>query len=260
MKRRLERLWQLAREVADHDAPGAASAMAFHAFFSLMPLVALIGWASGKLVEARPPGLDAVLRFTPRYVANIADSELTRLSATGDAVLAPLSAIGFLWLSSGGVDEAMKWFERLFGAPPRRWYLRRAVALGFVIAAIVTVAASAAVALMATAAGDVATRAAALLVPLMSLWVLVGGFFRVATARREGVQRRGFRGAAVTVAAWIVVSLMFSLYVREIANYSQFYGGLAAVAVLLVWLWLMALSLLLGGEVNARLEGARGGA
>src|SRR5438309_656051 len=89
---------------------------------------------------------------------------------------------------------------------------------------------------------------------LMPLIALIGcGFFRFATSRRDGVQRRGFLGAIVTIVAWVVVSLLFSFYVREIGSYSRFYGSLAAVAVLLVWLWLMAVSLLVGGEVNARI-------
>ena len=36
--------------------------------------------------------------------------------------------------------------------------------------------------------------------------------------------------------------------------YSAYYGGLGAVAVLMVWLWLMSACILLGAELNAQLE------
>ncbi len=251
------RVLAFARALDEHDAPGAASAMAFHAFFSLMPLIALIGWSSHRVLRSNAGVLDAVLRFTPRSVATLADSELLRLSASGEAVLAPVSAVSFLWLASGGVAVAMKEFEKMLGAPPRRWLVRRAMALGFVLLAVLTVALGAMAALLSSWAGSAAARVAAMIVPFLALWLLVAGFFRLATARRVGVRGRGFLGAMVTIAAWVVVSATFSLYVREIANYSRFYGSLAAVAVLLVWLWLMALSLLVGAEVNARIEGSR---
>ena len=50
---------------------------------------------------------------------------------------------------------------------------------------------------------------------------------------------------------------MFEAYALSIADYALYYGSLAAVAVLLVWLYLTSLSLVLGAEMNAQLEGLR---
>ena len=94
-------------------------------------------------------------------------------------------------------------------------------------------------------------------IPLIGLWLMVGIFFRYATRRHEGLLRRGFRGAMVTMVLWAVESILFSYFVAEVARYTEFYGGLATVAVLLAWLWLMSFSLIIGGEVNARIEGVR---
>jgi len=56
---------------------------------------------------------------------------------------------------------------------------------------------------------------------------------------------------------WLVISSVFGLYVKSLAEYAVFYGSLAAVAVLLVWLWLTSLAILVGAELNAQLEGLR---
>jgi membrane protein len=56
---------------------------------------------------------------------------------------------------------------------------------------------------------------------------------------------------------WLAVSWAFGNYVISLAEYAVYYGSLAAVAVLLLWLYLTSLSLLLGAEVNAILEGVR---
>jgi membrane protein len=61
--------------------------------------------------------------------------------------------------------------------------------------------------------------------------------------------------AAVT--CWLVMSWAFGVYAASIANYALFYGSLAAVAVLLVWLYLTSMCLMVGVEINAMLEGRR---
>jgi membrane protein len=55
----------------------------------------------------------------------------------------------------------------------------------------------------------------------------------------------------------VLVTYGFAAYVRTLADDALFYGSAAAVATLLVWLYLSSLALLVGAEVNAQLEGVR---
>lgn len=71
------------------------------------------------------------------------------------------------------------------------------------------------------------------------------------------MRRRLLPGGVVTVALWAAASAGFSYYVARFARYATFYGSLATVAIVLFWLWLLSLALLVGGEVNAQLEGVR---
>lgn len=94
----------------------------------------------------------------------------------------------------------------------------------------------------------------------LSLVGAVGGlcaFYRLAVSHAGRVRRRVLPGALLAVALWIAVSWGFSIYLRTLASYAVYYGSLAAVAVLLVWLWLVCLALLAGAELNAQLEGLR---
>ncbi len=83
----------------------------------------------------------------------------------------------------------------------------------------------------------------------------LAAFYRYAVEHPGGVRRRAWPGAIVAMGAWLVVSWGFGNYVISLGKYAVYYGSLAAVAVLLVWLWLTSLALLLGAEVNAQLEG-----
>ncbi len=85
----------------------------------------------------------------------------------------------------------------------------------------------------------------------------LAAFYRYAVEHPPAVRRRYWPGACVALSAWLAVSWAFGNYVISLGKYALFYGGLAAVAVLMVWLYLTSLSLLLGAEVNAQLEGVR---
>jgi membrane protein len=65
-------------------------------------------------------------------------------------------------------------------------------------------------------------------------------------------------GAAVGVGLWIVLSLGFSIYVRNFSSYGAVYGAFAAAIILLLWLYLSANAFLFGAELNAELERSAG--
>jgi membrane protein len=80
-------------------------------------------------------------------------------------------------------------------------------------------------------------------------------FYRYAVEHPEGIRRRAWPGALAALGTWLAVSWVFGNYVTSLGKYAVYYGSLAAVAVLLVWLYLTSLALLLGAEVNAILDG-----
>ena len=64
-------------------------------------------------------------------------------------------------------------------------------------------------------------------------------------------------GAVVAVVVWLLASGLFALYVSMFSSYNKAWGSLAAVIIMLTWLWLSALALLFGAEVNAEAERSR---
>ena len=61
-------------------------------------------------------------------------------------------------------------------------------------------------------------------------------------------------GGAIAVAAWVIVSVGFEIWVNEFATYDDMYGALGTTIAGLVWLWLTNLTLLMGVELDAALE------
>jgi membrane protein len=61
-------------------------------------------------------------------------------------------------------------------------------------------------------------------------------------------------GGLVGAALWIGGSVGFGYYASNFGNYGKTYGTLSGVIILIFWLFLSALSVLIGGELNAELE------
>jgi membrane protein len=61
-------------------------------------------------------------------------------------------------------------------------------------------------------------------------------------------------GALLATVIWMATSGLFALYTATFDSYNKTWGSLSAVIVTLVWLWLTALALLLGAELNAEAE------
>ena len=70
--------------------------------------------------------------------------------------------------------------------------------------------------------------------------------------RREWTWRSSLPGAAVATGLWFVSTLVFGVYVTRFANYSRVYGPVGAAIALMFWLYLIALSVLIGAEYNAQ--------
>lgn len=249
------------------DVLRAASAMAFDLFLAAIPLLALAGWMFGNFVRSgsAAEALSLLLDTTPTAVRSIAEEHLGQ---SRPSAFTPLALLGSLWLSSSAAATCMALLEARGHTQPRPWWTRRLLAMGCVLVGIVVFGAGSALSLrfvggpvaMLEALGGARvaawTRYALGLSLLYTLVVLLlAMFMRIAVRRPNLRRRRVFPGAILGGVLCAVASVAFTFYASRIARFALYYGGLAAVAVTLVWLWLMCLFILVGAELNLVLEG-----
>jgi membrane protein len=63
-------------------------------------------------------------------------------------------------------------------------------------------------------------------------------------------------GSIVATTLWLLGSLAFRFYVVNFGSYNETYGAIGGVMVLLLWLYLSALVVIVGAEMNAEIEHA----
>lgn len=89
---------------------------------------------------------------------------------------------------------------------------------------------------------------------LTGVSVTLAVIYRYAPDREDPQIRWVSVGAVTATILWLLASLEFSIYVDNFSSYSNTYGTLAGVVVLLLWLWITNFLVLLGAEVNAEAE------
>ena len=95
--------------------------------------------------------------------------------------------------------------------------------------------------------------------PLLIVWLLLA--FATVFYLGPNVDHPSWRflslGTAISVIVWLLASAGFALYVSQFSSYNKAWGSLAAVIIMLTWLWISGLALLFGAEVNAEAERSR---
>ncbi len=95
-------------------------------------------------------------------------------------------------------------------------------------------------------------------------WLVILGFyfFGISCIYFFGSNRaQKFRffsaGSSLASLASIVISLGFAFYVNNFASYNKLYGSLGILIVLMLWMYLNALALLIGYDLNASIKEAK---
>jgi membrane protein len=257
------------------DMPLIASAVAYSSFFAI-PSVLLLAVGLFTLVASPDTIGELVDRFgtfMPTEATTLLDDSLRRLDerpSTGILV----TIVGFVlavWASTSAMTTYMTALDRAYGRDDTRSFVRKRL-----VALLLVGALGAAVLLVGLLLifgphlerylGDLLGIETALAWLWWTLqWpLLFGGLlaaFAVLHYFGPDVEHRRWQlvtpGSVVAVLGWLVASGGFAVYTSLFGSYNKAWGSLAAVIVTLTWLWLTAMALLFGGEVNAEVERRR---
>jgi membrane protein len=89
---------------------------------------------------------------------------------------------------------------------------------------------------------------------LLTVGVSLAFLYRYGPSRNDAQWRWVSWGSIIAAVFWIGASMLFSWYVATFDSYNRVYGSLGAGIGFMVWLWISAVIILLGGEVNAEME------
>jgi membrane protein len=260
---------------ASHDhVTSIAAALAYYAFLAipsaLLVAVGIFGLFAGPdTVNALVDKLGTIM---PREATDLISESLDRLTQRQASATALVGIGGVLavWAVGSAMQNVMWALNTVFGRDETRGFARRrlvawAMALfalvGFALAFGLLVLGSALSSWIGSAVNEKGLVTAVWWTaqwPLLIFGLLLA--YAGILSLGPNVQRRwrlvSF-GSLVAVVVWLLASSAFAVYVSQFGSYNKTWGVLAAVVVLLTWLWLSAVALLLGAEIEAEAEGRR---
>ena len=246
-----------------------SAGVAFYAFLSIFPalIAAVMTWglvADPAQMREQVEGLTGALPASSRklILAQIDNVASTSTSSLGIGLVVTLALA--LWSASGGVSNLMTAINLAYDEEDNRGFIKKKLlALGLTLAAIVfMLLALGLVAVVPAIFSAIGIPTAWLVIFQVLRWVLVvvlvgaalAVLYRLAPDRDAPQMKWVSIGAVVATVLWVIASLAFSLYVSNFGSYDKTYGTLAAVVVLLMWLWITSYAVLLGAEINAESE------
>ena len=87
----------------------------------------------------------------------------------------------------------------------------------------------------------------------MVLLVMVLVIYKISISKKVTLKSI-LPGAIITVFSSLILSKRFNIYINNFSRYSKIYGSIGSIFVLVIWINMISLILLLGGQVNAILE------
>lgn len=257
------------KSVSDDRILAEAAGVTYYALLAIFPAIAALVSIYGMFADPAEIAstLDGVKGILPGGAIDVVREQLTRIAAQPRSTLGLGAIFGLLvalWSANAGIKALFDALNVVYGEKEKRGFFAvNATSLAFTIAAIgfLLIAIGAIAGLPAILKhlplGHVLEWIISLLrwpLLLASVVVALAFIYRYGPSRDRPKWKWVTWGSAIAGVLWLGVSALFSWYAANFGSYNETYGSLGAVIGFMTWLWISAIVILLGGEINAEME------
>jgi len=257
---------QLSGRLREHNLTLVSAGVAFYAFLAFIPTLIVIVTVYGLV--AKPADIqrqvhdfakalpDEVQKFIQQQITSIGHAGGTRVSVA--LVIAVALA---LWSASGGMAALVTGVNVARDQTEPKSFVKKrgkalALTLGAIVLLVVMIFLIAAVpSILAQVGLGTAGRVVVDIVrwPVLAIVIVLGlgVLYHLAVGGPEEARFRVVTpGALVATLLWLIASGLFAVYTANFASYSKTYGSLASIVVVLLWLYVSAIAVLIGAEID----------
>ena len=264
-------LTRTVKEFVADNGLGLAAQLAYYFFFSLFPAVLVgLAFASFFPLEHFVDRMVATLGgVVPGDIIRIVQDQVRKISEGNNGGLLTFGVLAALWSSSAAVMGLIDALNHAYDIEEGRpWWKVRLLSLGLTLGLAAFILIAFALVLVGPTAAEYIARVTGLgpvfawtwkilQWPVVLALVSIGAglvYYFAPDAEQEWVWVTP--GAILAAIIWLAASLGFKFYVANFATYTETYGAIGGVMVLLLWFYLSGVVFLLGAELNAEIEHA----
>jgi len=255
--------------VSKHRVLALAAGMTYYSILAIFPAIAALVAMYGLFADpaAIAQHLDQLAGFLPGGAIDVAREQLTRVASNGTQTLGLTFAIGLatsLWSANAAMKSLFDTLNIVHGEEDSRGFVKlNAMSLGFTIGGVAFIlAALGSIVVVPVILNFVGLSDTSDLLLRIGRWPAMYLILALALAviYRYGPDREMPRwrwvtwGSAIAALLWLAVSGLFSWYAASFGKFNETYGSLGAVIGFMTWLWISAIVILLGAEIDAEME------
>ncbi|WP_026573948.1 YihY/virulence factor BrkB family protein [Bacillus sp. UNC438CL73TsuS30] len=254
-------LWH---RIEEDDLNGLSAQLAYFFLLSLFPLLIVLFTLLPYIPIPHQDVLGVIKGFAPVEAMDLIEKNVKYIMNHRNGGLLSFGIIGTIWSASNGINAVVRAFNKAYNAKENRSFIvARGVAilltLGmifvFILAIILPVFGREIGVFLFSQVGfsdefGKIWDTLSYLVSAIILFLIFTGLYWIAPNVKLRC-RSAFPGAAFATVGWIVTSMGLRFYVENFSNFSLTYGSIGAIIVLMIWLYLSAFIIVLGGEINA---------
>ena len=264
-------LAELARRYKRHEISQQSAALSYYLLFAIFPMLIVLSSLLGVLQLDVASVLDDLAAVLPNPVVELCGTYLAYVSETASGTLLWFSLVFSIYFPMRAANCLMLGVRRAYGlGRPENILVHYLRLLLYTVFRIVMVGAALTITTLGQRVVRYITQNLEISPSLIEIWhylrfavlavilfAMLGLLYTLAQDRPQ--RARGIvPGTLISLTAWLALSVGFSFYTENFADYSLIYGALGAVIVLMVWLYFSSTTLLLGAELNALLLRRRG--
>lgn len=256
----------------EEDILSSAAQVAFYFSFALFPLLlfllSLVGLVLGSADDLRSELFNYLRQIMPGSAYDLLQKTILEVAENSSGGKLSFGLLIALWSASAGIDSIRIGLNSLFNLEETRPYWKTkltSLLQTLVIAILISIAlgfvfygwkfASLALGGMGLPIPSpfflVVIQVVSVLVLLMLVFALIYNFSPDYKPRQWVWVTPG---ATAGIVLWLLFSIGFRVYLHYFNSYNKTYGSLGAVMILLLWLFLTAFVILVGGLINATLQ------
>ena len=255
--------------ISKHRVLALAAGTTYFSILAIFPAIAALVAVYGLFSDPSTitKHLDQVGGFLPGGAIDVVREQLTRVASKGAQSLGFTFLIGLgvsLWSANAAMKSLFDTLNIVHNEEEKRGFFKlNGLSLGFTIGGIVFVitALASIVALPIVLdhvglshAGDLLLRIGRWPAMYLVITIALAVIYRYGPSRETAKWRWITWGSAIAALLWLVVSGLFSFYASNFGHFNETYGSLGAVIGFMTWLWISAIVILLGAEIDAEME------
>lgn len=261
--------WRVKDEVTNDNVSIVAGGVAFYIFLAIFPALAAALAIYGIYADPAQAAqqIESIAQFLPSQVQDILKTQLGRIAQSSQGALGVGALIGVLlslWSAAKGMKALMTALNIVYDEEDTRGFFKlNAMALGLTLGVIVFgLVALILIAAIPALLGNLGLGEVVKWIVSLARWpilflvvmTIIAVLYRYAPDRDRPQWQWNTPGAVIATVLWLIASIAFSVYVSYSGSYNATYGSLAAVVILLFWLYLSAYVVMVGAEWNAEME------